>query len=245
MNNFVSMLSTYKPSILNGIGLGAGCAAIWTAWELSPMAKDAIEEKKRELETDDLPFIETARTIYPYVIPVILLAGSSAGLIMASSHETFQRQAAAMAAYTVSEATSQLYREKVKEIVGERKEKDIHEATAKETYYKDLNENKMVIVSGGSDSFWIYDGLTKQKIRSRIEKVHSTINELNRRMLSHDITLDDYCLAMNEEPMEFGTELGWKIDRGYIELEPPTAIVSENGEPVIVITHRILPRNLY
>ena len=245
MNNFMMTLSKNKPSILMGLGIGSMITAILTGIRYSPMARDALDAKKEELNTDELDTIDIITTAGPFFIPTITFAITGIGCIGLGNKINLEGKAAALTACALTETTSQIYREKVRDIIGEKKEKTIHESAAKETYYRNLQKGNVVIASGNADGFPVYDDLTKQKIKSKIEKIHATINDLNRKMLSDGvITLDEYCLAMNEEPMEFGTELGWNIDRGFIELEPPTAIVSETGEPVIVIMHRIPPRNI-
>lgn len=245
MNNFLMVLSRHKPGILIGLGIGSMLTAVISGIIYSPLAKDAIEEKKAELGVEDLEPKDKILVAAPFFVPTVTFVVAGIACIVCGNQINLERQAAAMTACAISETTSQLYREKVRDIVGDKKEKTIHEAAAKESYYRDLQKGNIIVASGHNDGFPVYDDLTKQKIKSKIEKIHSVINDLNRRMLSDGvITLDEYCLAMNEEPMEFGTELGWNIDRGFIELESPTAIVSETGEPVIVIMHKIPPRNI-
>jgi hypothetical protein len=238
-------LIKHKPSIISGIGIGCLLSSIFAAWKFSPLAQEAIDERKRELDVDKLDIVERLKISAPYVIPTAALAVTGCVCVCVSDGIDLQRQAGAATALAIEETTSRIYRDKVKEVVGDRKEKEIQEAVAKETYQQDYNNGKIMVISGNSNGFSMYDGLTKQKFKSNIEKVHSVINNLNRRMLTSDITIDDYCLAMGEYPMELGKNFGWNIDRGFIELEPFTAIVDEDGEPVIVITHRIPPRELY
>lgn len=245
MNSVRMALIKHKPSIINGFGIGCLLSSILAAWKFSPLAKEAIDAKKRELGVDRLDIADSFRASAPFVIPTVALAVTGGTCICISNGINIQRQAGTVTALAISETTSQIYRDKVKEIVGERKEKEIQEAVAKETYQQDYNNGRIMVISGNSNGFSMYDGLTKQKFKSNIEKVHSAINNLNRRMLTSDITIDDYCLAMGEYPMELGNNFGWNIDRGFIELEPFTAVVDEDGEPVIVITHRISPRELH
>lgn len=242
MNNVMMAFSRYRPSILLGLGIGSMIAAICTGVKYAPLAKDAIDERKEELGTDDLPLVETIKSAGVYMIPTAAFAIVGIGCILGSNHENLERQVAAMTACSISETTNQIYREKAKEILGEKKEKTIHEAAAKEAYKRDREAGEVLVVSSGSQGWKMYDSLTKQEFRGNIEKVKATINNLNRNMLSQDITIDDYCLYMGEQPMEMGTNLGWNIDHGFIEIEPPTAIVNEEGEPVIIITHKNRPR---
>ena len=243
MNNLMMILSRNKPGIMMGLGIGSMITSIISGIEFSPMARDALREKEDEI--GELSLVDKAITVCPYFIPTVTFACAGIACVLGANNINLKNQAAAMTACAISETTNQIYREKVRDIVGDRKEKTIHEAAAAETYRRDYNDGKVMVISGNSTGFSMYDSLTKQRFKSNIERVHSTINNLNRRMLTSDVTIDDYCLAMGEYPMELGKNLGWNIDRGFIELEPFTAIVNEDGEPMIVITHRIAPRELY
>lgn len=245
MNNIMMMLSRNKPGIMLGLGIGSMLTSIFTGVLYSPMARDAIEERKEELNVDKLEPLEVIKTAGPYFVPTIAFAGTGIAFIVCGNKINLERQAAAMTACAISETTSQIYREKVKDIVGEKKEKTIHEAAAKEMYNRDYNSGNILVVNGNSNGFPMYDTLTKQRFKSNIEKVHSSINNLNRRMFTEKVTMDEYCLVMGEEPMELGKILGWDFEHGFIELEPFTAVVNEYGEPEIVITHRNIPRQLY
>lgn len=236
-----------KPGIFIGFGIGSMLVSTALAFKYAPLAKDALKEKHEELETDKLEPVEIIKTVGPYLLPSTLFAITGVACIIGGNQININRGAAAMAAYALSESTLRNYRDSAKEVVGEKKEKDIRENASKKMYYEDLKNDKITVISNGVGEFWMYDHLTKQKIKSTVQKIKEGINNLNYR-LNHGerISVYDYCLELNEEPVELGNSYGWSIDRtGLIELFNPTAFVMENGEPVIDISHKVDPVPFY
>lgn len=247
MNPIGAVISKNKPGIVIGLGIGSMIMSTVLAFRYAPLAKDALKQKKEELNVDKLEPVDTIKTAGLYFLPSAIFTVTGVACILGGNQMNLNRGAAAMAAYALSESTLRNYRESAKEVVGEKKEKDIREAAAKKMYYEDLRNGQMVVMSNGVGDTWMYDHLTKQKIRSNVQKVKEAINNLNYRIVhGEEITVYDYCLEMNEEPVEMCNNLIWTSDRnGLIELFPPTAFVMESGEPVIDIMHKVDPVPAY
>lgn len=247
MNSFSVFMSRNKPGIVMGLGIGSMLMSTLVAFRYAPLAKDALNERKAELDVDKLEPVDTIKTVGLYFLPSTIFAITGIACILGGNQMNLNRGAAAMAAYALSESTLRSYRESAKEVVGEKKEKDIREAAAKKMYYDDLKSGQMIVVPNGVGDFWMYDHLTKQKIRSNVQKVKEAINNLNYRAVHGEvISVYDYCLEMNEEPVEMGNNFVWDVNRnGMLELYAPTAYVMENGEPIIDIMHKVDPVPLY
>lgn len=247
MNSFSVFMSRNKPGIVMGLGIGSMLMSTLVAFRYAPLAKDALNERKAELDVDKLEPVDTIKTAGLYFLPSTIFAITGIACILGGNQMNLNRGAAAMAAYALSESTLRSYRESAKEVVGEKKEKDIREAAAKKMYYDDLKSGQMIVVPNGVGDFWMYDHLTKQKIRSNVQKVKEAINNLNYRAVHGEvISVYDYCLEMNEEPVEMGNNFVWDVNRnGMLELYAPTAYVMENGEPIIDIMHKVDPVPLY
>lgn len=247
MNSFAAFMYKNKPGLIMGLGIGSMIMSTVLAFRYAPLAKDALEERKAELDVDKLEPVETIKTVGLYFLPSTVFAATGVACILGGNQMNLNRGAAAMAAYALSESTLRSYRESAKEVVGEKKEKDIREAAAKKMYYDDLKSGQMIVVPNGVGDFWMYDHLTKQKIRSNVQKVKEAINNLNYRAVHGEvISVYDYCLEMNEEPVEMGNNFVWDVNRnGMLELYAPTAYVMENGEPIIDIMHKVDPVPLY
>lgn len=251
MGKFSSFWNKNYPGFCIGLGIGQLLFATFYGMSSVIDARNAIEEKKEKLGTDELTTKETVKTVAPYFAPVLALSITGTGFILFGNQINLDRGAAAAMMYTVAVSDHKNYVEKVKEIVGEKKERDIRESVAEDSYNTNAKNGQLTIINNGDDSdYWMYDKLTRQIIRSTTQRVTDIINELNSRMLQDpiygSISVYDYCLAMGEEPINFAGEIGWVHDRtGLIELHDWTALKTVNGHHCIVIDHVVPPVNLY
>lgn len=241
MNNFISQ---NKAGLCIGGGLafmlfGAGLAAIF-----SPKAVQAIEDKKEELGVDELPVGEKIKTSIGYYLPTIGFEILGASMILYGNQVNLRNEAAIMAAYAMNETALQITRDKIREVVGEKKEKDIQESVAKEFIDRNPSNSGSIIVTGNGDCL-CYDQVANQYFRSSKTQIEDTINRLNYDMRSCNIiTLNEYCLKLGVDEVILGNELGWDIDRnGYIDVSF-TATLTKTGEPCIVIAHNTIPKAL-
>lgn len=247
MNEFSAFVSRNKPGLVMGLGLASMVLSAFAAWRYSPMARDAIEERKQELGVDRLEPMDTIKTAGPYVVPTLVFGAVGVGCVLGANKMNLDRGAAMAAAYAISETSLRNYREHTREIVGEKKEKEIREEIAKDSYKEAEKNNKVLVLSNGSGDFWIYDELTRQRFKSTVQKVHDAIIRLNYKQIHEGpISVNEYCSEMEEENIEFGDAIGWDINRnGLIKIYSPTATVMDNGEPCIIITHEVGPVDLF
>lgn len=180
MNNFMAFLDRNKPGIFLGLGIGSMLAATGSAITCSMMAKEALDEKREELGTDHLDGKEIVRTAGPYFIPPLVFSATGIALILCGDHINTERGAAAMAAYAISESAFREYRSKTREIVGEKKEKDIKEAVAKDIVERNPVQSGSIIITGNGDCL-CFDNVANQYFRSSKVKIESIINEIISR----------------------------------------------------------------
>lgn len=251
MGKFSSFWNKNYPGFCIGLGIGQLLFATFYGMSSVIDARNAIEEKKEKLGTDELTTKETVKTVAPYFAPVLALSITGTGFILFGNQINLDRGAAAAMMYTMAVSDHKNYVDKVKEIVGEKKEQDIREAAAKESYDNSVKNGQITVINNGDDGdYWMYDKLTKQVIRSTTQRVTDIKNELNERMLADPIngqvSVYDYCLAMGEKPIEFANEIGWVREKtGLIKLQNWTALKTVNGHHCIVIDHDVMPVNLY
>lgn len=247
MNRFTSFLSNNKPGLIMGLGIGSMIMSTVSAFIYGSEAKEAIEDRKRELMVDKLEPAETIKTAAPYVLPSLGFTAIGVGCILGGNQINVNRGAAAMAAYTVSNEAFREFREQTRKVVGEKKEKDIEEAVATKAINNNplSNHNGNVLWTTGGD-YLCYDKLTNQYFRSSKNTVESIINQLNHEMFtSMTITMDEYCLALGINSCELGDDLGWDINKNGLIDVTFTAKLADNGEPCTVIVHRNNVRYLH
>lgn len=243
MSKFMAILAKNKASLFNGLGVGMLLSATVSMFDFVPMAIDAIEEEKERQNVDELSPIDTIKAVAPAMVTPAVLSIAGTSFVCAGNSEHLKNQAAAVAASALIETSAEVYKDQAKKILGERKEKSIQEAADKELYNREGSSGtgKSIVVNGTGD-FLMWDSLTKQEIHNRIEVVKDIIVDLNYDLLDHDITLDEYCLRMNEECTDFGQHLVWKQeDLKKIKVRF-TADISKNGEPFIIISHENIPK---
>lgn len=242
MNPVSTYLSVNKPSIIIGLGIGGMLMSTFLAFKYAPLAKDALERRKQELDTTELEPVEVVKTAGPYFVPSVVFAVTGIACIVGGNQMNVNRGAAAMAAYALSETSLRNYREKTKEIVGEKKEKDIQEATTKEGVNNKQPANSEVIITGGGDTL-CYDKISGRYFKSNIEELKKIRNELNYEMLDTTfVSLNKYYMEINLSPVKLGDELGWDIGRGLIEMRFSSDLTTK-GEPYIIVDFDVAPKH--
>ena len=244
MGKFTAYISQNKAGILIGAGMGSMVVATISAFRFGSMARDAIEERKEELQIDKLDAKETIKTVVPYAAPSILLSLLGIGCILGGNQIHVNRSAAAMAACTITENAFREYREQTKQVVGEKKEKDIREAAAKQLI--ESHSTSDIIVTGKGDCL-CFDDVANQYFRSSKTAIEKVINRLNFEMMDSrsSISINDYCLALGLDTVLLGNDLGWTVDGAGI-INPDIIAQIRNDEPCLVVTHsRREPKPLY
>lgn len=231
----------HGPEILTGVGITGMGTAIFLAVKDTPKALSLIEDEKA-IKGEPLTKKEAIKVAWKCYIPAAVTWAASATCLIGASSVSLKRNAALATAYQISQTAISEYRDKVVETIGEEKERVIREKVAEESVEKN-RENKTVIIGGGE--FLFQEPITKQYFRSTINEIDKIVNNINKRML-----LDMY-VSVNELHSEFGVEhtdmgdeLGWNMDKGYIEVSYGHGI-SDRGEPYIMLRYEPAPQYNY
>lgn len=227
-----------EPQILTGVGIGGFLATIILVAKAAPKAKKVYDELKESEEGAN--FKSTMKHVAPYYIPAAMAGAASIGCVLAGQHLQLKRTTAIAAAYKISESAYHEYKDKVKEKLGEKKEKEITDEIAKDKLVKNPVKNDNIIQTGKGDTL-CYDAVCGRYFRSDIEKVRQGINNLNHKMnMESYISLNDFNDELGLERTKLGDMLGWNTDMGLIEPSFSSQLAS-NGEPCLVISYNIYP----
>ncbi len=244
-------MSKKAPELLTGVGIGLGVCTVGLAVKATPKALMLAEEKKRQINKDILeeaktngqPICEHIDTLKPLdlvkttwkcYIPAAVTGVASVVCLVGASSTNARRNAALAAAYTISESALKDYKEKVVEVVGEKKEKDIRDAVAKSKIEKDPVENKEIYLTDKGETR-CYDVLSGRYFKSDIDALNKAVNELNRRMINQNyISLNEFYYEIGLDGNKIGNDIGWRIDNGLIELDF-SAQLSNDGVPCLVM----------
>lgn len=236
----------HSPEILTGIGITGMIFAIVLAVKATPKAMELLDDKRDELEKDDLTAVETVQTAWKCYIPSAATALLSSVCIIGANSVHLKRYAALSAACTMAETSLREYSDKVIETIGEKKEQTVRDAIAKDEIEKHPVTNREVIITGKGETL-CYDPMSDRYFESDIEKIKKAINECNRRMLSeNEISLNDLYMEIGLRPIDqsIGETLGWCVDKGFIE-PAFSSQLTEDDRPCLVVSFRNPPRYDY
>lgn len=229
----------YQPEILTGMGITGMVTVTIMAVKATPKALDIMAEIKEDHINDEdrKAYSKDILTrVVPVYIPSMVVGCLSIACLIGASSVNFRRNAALATAYTLSESALRDYQEKVVETIGEKKERDIKDAIAKDKVEANPVSNN-IIITGDGDTL-CYDLMCKRYFWSTIESLKKIENNLNYRMRNENyISLNEFYNEVGLDDVGLGYEFGWNIDRGYIELEFSAQLVDYNGKetPCIVV----------
>lgn len=228
--------SKNKPELLIGFGLGAWLSSTISAFFLAPAMRDAMEEKKKELNVEKLPPVETVKTAAPYVLPSVVFGALGTGMVIAGNQIHVERGTAAMAAWCVAESAYRDYRTKVQEMLGEKKEMAIKDEVVKKNMDRNQLKCDTPMIITGNGNYLCFDTLSGRYFKSDIEKLKRAENLLDRRIIDNMfVSLNEMYIEIGLPPVELGDDIGWHIDTGYVGMEFSYGSAEETGEPCLIM----------
>lgn len=258
IKNVKNGLGKHSPEILTGIGIAGMITTTVLAVKATPKALELLKEAKYKKEreafkhnckaSDASEFIQSAlkpieiveAAWKPYIPAAVTCVASITCLIGASSVNA-KRNAALATAYELSKTALTEYKEKVVEEIGEKKEKAVRKAIAKDKVEQNPVSKNEVIITGKGDVL-CYDITAGQYFKSDVEKIKSAVNDLNKRMLSEMyISWNEFFSELGMKTTPMGDQLGWNLDSGLIELDFGSQL-SEDGTACVTIEYLVAPR---
>lgn len=211
-------------------------------------ATRAYDEKKRKLNKKKLGLKETVKTVAPYAVIPLVTAASGATLIF-TGNNAYIKNAAALATYAASTSkTLATFKEKLPEIVGEKKAQEVKEAVAKQEV-DNMPKNRSTIIETGNGDVEFYEPITNIYFKSSINKIASIANQITAAVndnICGEVSFTEFFYKLNldiePEQRSITDILVWSnaksFEKGKCVIEFVAA--EKNGRPVFVIT----PSNL-
>lgn len=245
-------MDKHKPEILTGIGVAGMITSIVLAVEATPKALQLIDEERerREEESDDelvepITKLDVVKTTWRCYIPTVVTCIASATCLIGSTAVSTRRTAAMAAAYKLSEEALTLYKEKVVETIGEKKEKTVREKVQKEHIERNPASTSEVIIAAPGDVLF-FDVMSSRYFESDLETIKRAVNDLNKRMLNENyVSLSQFYDELNLKHTKNSDEIGWNIhEEGFITIDYGSHI-TDDGKPCIVLDYLVAPRYDY
>lgn len=246
MSNAGKSIERHSPEILLGVGIVGIGTSIVLAVKATPKAMELIEQKKEEEQVEKLTAVETVKTTWKCYIPTAVTTACTVMCLIKSNSEHTKRTAALATAYEFSRTALEQYKDKVVKVVGEKKAEKVKEEVAKEQVEEATKQNgSTIVMMNNNDDVYCIDSLSGQMFSSNIDKIKKAENEINYTLLNESYTsLNTFYSLIGAETSRLGSELGWNIDFGKLEINYTTQI-GDNGKPCLVIEYNVLPRYEY
>ncbi len=226
------------PWLAVGFGLAAAFVAGVRAVQKTPEAVKNIEEKKEE-KGEDLTVVETVKATWQCYLPSLIIFVLACCLIIGGQKATARRAAAFATAYSLSEEALKEYRTAAKEVLGEKKEAEVHAKAAENSVKKDPPPPGFVMV-GGKGNQLCKDEFSGHYFWSNSEHIWRVMNEITHQCGYSDfVYLNEYYYqagVYDGLECKYAKELGWPQNT---KLEPEFSCALGSGEyeniPVLVV----------
>lgn len=233
-----------SPQILMGMGIAGMFTTVVLAVKATPKALEIIEEEKAERDVETLTVVDTVKSTWKCYIPAAVTGVASTVCLIGSNSVSTRRTAALATAYKLSEAALSEYKDKVIEVIGEKKEQQVREKVAKAKLEKDPVSTHEIIYTNKGGTL-CYEPLTGRYFTSSADILHKAENEINRK-LNYDwyVSLNEFFVEIGLEPSDLGNDLGWNSDQGLLKLDF-YAQLTDKDEPCLVLDYNIKPKYEY
>lgn len=236
--NVVNAISDKSPEILIGFGLAGMLTSTVLAVKATPKALDILEQEDRELSK-----VDKVKLTWKCYAPAAIGYCASAACIIGANSVNSKRNAVLAGAYKISEAALLDYRDKVTEVLGEEKEKEIRDSIAEDRVRKTERKGE-VIVAGKGDTL-CYDMHSGRYFKSNMDEIKRKLNEINYKLMQDNIlSVNDFYDQIGLDPINTGYDFGWLVDDGLIQLYF-TSILTEDGQPCLAVHFDNMPRMGY
>lgn len=229
------VIKKHAPQILTAVGLvGFATTCVLVAKE-TPKA-----EEKKEALGEDARVIDKVKAVGTVYLPAVAVGTASAACILSGNSIQMKRTAALAAAYKITDESYQLYKEKIREQIGEKKEQAVQDDVAKDILVKHPVKDDEIIQTYRGETL-CYDAVTGRYFRSDIEKVKRAFNLVNERMFRESYaSLNDLQDEFGMGSTKLGDMIGWTPETGLVDPHFSSQLAS-NGEPTLVISYDVHP----
>lgn len=248
-NSIAKTLKRKSSGILMGMGIGGMIITTGLAVGATPEAMRRIEKKKKEEQHKKLTVIQTVQAAWKCYIPAGVTGGVSIACLIGASAVNGRRNAALATAYSMAENTLRDYRSKVVETIGEKKEEAILDAIDRDRVERlpAPAQGEVQTTEGAVAPVLCLDSLFGRQFHSDVETIKRAANKLNWQMNNMSepyISLNEFYMELGLSAVEAGDELGWRSDKGQIELRFSSQL-KDGRTPVLVVSHMNPPEYGY
>ena len=233
-------IKKHSPEILTGVGIAGMIAGTVLAVKQTPKALELMGEKKEELGEEKLTVIEVVKTTWKCFLPIVVIDTISIICLIGADSVNLKRNMALMTTYTLSETALKEYKDKAIEIVGEKKNREIIDAVAKDKISQNPVSKQEVIVTG-KGKVLCYETLSGRYFESDINTLRTAESVINQKLINENYALlNEFYYEIGLGMTDIGDDIGWEVSRGPFSLDV-SSLVTEDGQPCLVIGYEVKP----
>lgn len=217
-----------SPAILCGVTVAGILVTGVMAYRSGLKAHDILEEKikekeelkrdreeklltKKEIAKENVEFLwETTKELAPVVAPPVIMGVVTAACAIGGNRISNKRVAVLSAAYAVTKDALSETNNKLVEMLGAGKAKQIKDEIVKDKLKRNPSTRSEIIQTTGKGNQLFKDMKFGTTFRSNINAVEQGIVELSAKCMNEQyVTLDEFYDILNLEHIGFGSYAGW------------------------------------
>lgn len=237
-----TFLIKHLPTITMGAGIAGFITTVILTADRAPKAKAALNKAAWTEEgypPKELSVVEKAKIVVPIVWPIALSGTASIACFIFANSMNLKRNAAALAAYQISESSLKNLKEAALKTVGEKKTEEILDAKDREA----VKASPQVVIIGEGEQKCM-DGTTGVCFSANKNKIERAIIDVNYMIIDTESACindlyENLGIPDNMWP-EMGGRFGWYTGPGSKseKLEPRwSSTIDANGNTVLVFTY--------
>lgn len=231
-------LKANSPLILSAAACVGTLTTAYLAARASYKAANVIrthEEQNPPAANQKERLKERTRLVWRLYIPPAISTISTIGVVVGANRMGHKKTVATQAALSFVEQGYALYRDKVAEELGPRKDQSIRDKVIADQVAANPPPGVDVLTPTGSGVLCC-ELFTGRYFICDIEKLRRAVNDINAQLLKHDYaTFDDFYWLVGLKPTAVSGNLGWSADK-LMELIFSSALIEE-GRPCMTFEY--------
>ena len=231
----VGFAKANSTTILVAAGSAGFIATIALSSTATLKASAVLSEQKPETKLD------VVKLTWKFYVPAALVGVGALGCFICAQRINLTRNAALATAYTVAQSAADVYKTKVVDLIGDKKEQKIRSEIAQDkldrsgNVPKNLPRSEVFVVGPGNQL--CMEATTQRYFESDMESLRSIENDVNHALINGTwLSLNDVYGALGLTPTSIGDVLGWNPDQ-LVEFTKDAGIAPD-GRPCIVVGYK-------
>lgn len=193
--------------ILAGVAIASEAVGFWFMHKEAPIVRDRLDELP-----EDAKWYDKIKVAGPVYLPAIGMFLLSSGSIVGGCVIGDRKIAAATALYSVTDAALRKTEEKLVEVLGDEKAKEVHQAVADDILKRDpVKPNEVALTGSGNVLF--YEPLSGRYFRSSLDAVKNANVDFKAYVVRHIWgSANNWYTFLGIEKAAFANYFGWNVE---------------------------------